>query len=367
MKKIIGIYTLSDRNIQFEQILNLYKTKVIDTIDDVSFKDIDCLILDVINDEQSIKIINSIRAINEKLPVIWLVDFEDYKKIHSWIKLIEGIGRIETMSWFGDKCEKLTEKIELVLNPHMPVKREEIAVVIPVFNEETRFSHVKSFVRKIMSLKENNFSNIGIYFIDDGSSDHSRELIHQLIGDINSSSDTVPYKDTFKLELIKINTRKAGTYIEAFKHVNADTVVFADADDGYEVEDIVRMINLLNQGYYDIVIGTKDLIAENRPPVRRFISFCKRMLTKPLLPSGITDSQTGLKVFTGTSVNMIVAELEEKFGFAIDLKILHVAKKLKFRMIEMPVRFYDREGSHVDVIKDSISFIKSIMRITFSH
>jgi glycosyltransferase involved in cell wall biosynthesis len=160
-----------------------------------------------------------------------------------------------------------------------------------------------------------------------------------------------------------MNTRKAGTYIEGIRTIDADILLFVDADDSFVIDDIALMINILREGYYDMVVGSKDLTAENRPPLRRLLSFAKRLLTKSMLPKGVYDSQTGLKAMKSTTAKYIIPYLHMNTGLAIDLEILHLARKLDFRVLQIPVTCIDREGSHVDVVKDSIAFLKNIFRI----
>lgn len=358
---MIGCIENEKRLIDYKTLLSAYEYKRFETITAKELLAIEALIINEVTLEKGLFKINYAREINQQLPIIWIIGIEDYGKIHEYICKVKGIGRIETIAYSGDKLNRLQEKIESVLHPNLPTKRNEIAFVIPVYNEEERIEHVKSFVRKIKHLNDQVIHNLSIYFINDGSSDRSKELIEELIHEMSNNESTVMMKEQFHIHDIKINTKKAGTYIESFKVISEDTIIFADADDGYDFEDVMRMLNLLNQGYYDIIVGTKDLLSENRPTVRRVVSAFKRVLTKPLLPKGVTDSQTGLKVFKTALLPYLLPSLDISYGLAIDLKILHVAKKHQFRVYEMPVRFIDREGSHVEVVKDSIKFVKSIM------
>ncbi len=69
-------------------------------------------------------------------------------------------------------------------------------------------------------------------------------------------------------------------------------------------------------------------------------------------------------MFRGAVVKPVLTQLNEKYGLAIDLKIIHVAKKMNLRVLEVPVYFKDRDGSHIDVAKDSIVFIKNMVKIS---
>ncbi len=109
---------------------------------------------------------------------------------------------------------------------------------------------------------------------------------------------TVGYLEVHQVEQ---NTRKAGLFIEGMKNVSSDYYVFVDADNSFRIEDIARLLTIAQEGYYDIVVGTKDLTIEDRGAVRRFMSFGKRNLTRFFLPKGVTDSQTGLKIINRRS------------------------------------------------------------------
>lgn len=78
MKEAIGIYSESSRNIIYEEKLSLYKIIRIDK--------------DNLDEIDKVKLL--------------IVDFDEYKAIHNWIKDVKGIGRIE-----------------LNINPHLLVKR----------------------------------------------------------------------------------------------------------------------------------------------------------------------------------------------------------------------------------------------------
>jgi len=357
---MIGYIEQKERRVNYQQLLSAYDYKEVSVTKPSEIRALDLLIVNYVDLDQALTQINMARMTWPSLPVLMIIDIKDYATIHHYLCRINGVGKTETIAYSGNKLNRIQENIESILHPNLPVRRNEIAFVIPVYNEAHRIEHVKSFVQKIKRFNDEVLHNLSVYFINDGSNDNSKELIEQIIDEMETSNDTVMMKEQFHIHDIKINTKKAGTYIESFKVISEDTIIFADADDGYEFEDIIRMLNLLDQGYYDIIVGTKDLLSENRPMVRRIVSACKRLLTKPFLPKGVSDSQTGLKIFKTALLPYLIPSLDIKYGLAIDLKILNVAKKHQFRVCELPVRFVDREGSHVDVIKDSLGFLKSM-------
>jgi hypothetical protein len=63
----------------------------------------------------------------------------------------------------------------------------------------------------------------------------------------------------------------------------------------------------------------------------------------------IADTQCGFKLFHGSaSLAIFPRQTQERFGF--DVEILFIAKKLGFRISEVPVRWNHVEGSKVGML-----------------
>lgn len=357
-RRKIGYF--GDSTINYRNMLALYE--IVDLNKEIAL--IDLIICDVASIEESKHELIKLRAKMPKVPVLWVVDPLEVVDALTYLNYFEGLGRVQIEFRNHDDPEGIVQTVAMLLHPDLPTKRVTMDLFVPVFNEAHRMQFVKAFVKKLQQMHDMGYPYITIYFIDDGSNDNSELFLSDMIQAYYDDADSVEFKAAFRLLKLPENTRKAGTYMEAFRVSTADIVIFADADDAFDLKDITKLINIMHQGFYDIVIGTKDKTAENRPIIREVISMIKRMLTKPLLPKGITDSQTGLKVFRGPVVKPILVQLDKKYGLAIDLKIIHLAKKMNLRVVEVPVHFTDCEGSHIDVIKDSFRFVKNIIRIS---
>lgn len=287
----------------------------------------------------------------------------DSKNRHELIRYNKGFGQLRILSYRKEYPELLLEYINQLIHPEYPVGASDIAIILPVYNEESRFQNVLNFFEKLEVLCQESFVNATIYFVNDGSKDRTQELVNQIIDKYKEDTTTVSNISFANAHQLTMNTRKAGTYIDGIKSIRADVLLFVDADDSFRIEDMAKMINIIREGYYEIVVGTKDLTAENRPPIRKLMSFVKRQLTRSLLPVGVYDSQTGLKAIHGTAAKYIFPHLNMSTGLAIDLEILHIAKKYQFRTLQIPVTCIDQEGSHINIIKDSIQFVKNVFFI----
>ncbi|MCM3207570.1 MULTISPECIES: glycosyltransferase [Paenibacillus] len=363
------VFILSDgeRNIQFKEIVHFYNVILgenEESSNGSSFDSSRCCIIDYKDPEKVVSASNAIRAFHPQIPLLVITDMRSTLQ-DSHLLRITGVGRIRLLHWNANYPDKLLTDIQSLLHPEYPAKSAHIAFILSVYNEEKRFSYVESFCRKLQEYIRSHVIEGSLYLIDDGSGDRTMELIQTLEKDTTLSinrinRDVSPLMNARELGR---NTRKAGTYLEGMKEIEADYFVFVDADDSFFIEDIARMLNIVKLGYYDMITGTKDTSAENRPLLRVGLSFCKRLISKPFLPEGVIDSQTGLKVLNAIAVRRLFPHLKENLGLAVDLEMMFLAKKLRLRVLQLPVACIDREGSHIHVWKDSIRFLRSIADI----
>ena len=80
-----------------------------------------------------------------------------------------------------------------------------------------------------------------------------------------------------------------------------------------------------------------------QPLVRRLGSSTLRMLTRQLV-GGVADTQCGFKFFSGEAAEQVFRRVTAD-GFAFDVEVLAVARRLGLPVVEVPVRWTDQEGS----------------------
>ena len=89
--------------------------------------------------------------------------------------------------------------------------------------------------------------------------------------------------------------------------------------------------------------------------------------TKPFFVfKGIKDTQCGFKLFR-TDVAKKIVSYQMINGFAFDVELLYIAKKMGYRVLEAPVKWKHVEFSRVNVIKDTFGMFLSILFIKYIH
>lgn len=360
MLEIISIFSNSNRHIDYNSLIGYYAARFLD--DKLEIEDELLVIIDLDDQEEAIAIANGIREKKSIIPLLLLVDYPNKTNL-SILKRINGLGATKVLEYRERYKSSILLYSQSLIHPEYPGKKHDIAIVVPVFDEAKRFQNIFNQTAKLQKFIEDSFINSSIYFVNDGSKDETLTLLNKMIDAKKEEVNIVEKSPLFSAHNLIVNTRKAGTYIEGIKNVDAEYIFFLDGDDSFIMEDIAKMINILQDGYYDFIVGTKDLTAEDRKLIRRFMSFVKRILTRRLLPYGVKDSQTGLKGMKSIVAKTLLNNMHIQNGLAADLEMLYLAKKYRFRVLQLPVTCYDRDGSHINIIKDSIMFIKSIFTI----
>lgn len=141
-----------------------------------------------------------------------------------------------------------------------------------------------------------------------------------------------------------------------------------DADLQFFPEDIPALIAPLKNGTADMVLGSrflqKDLQSRTeKQRVRDFGNFFFSFLSSLVIRQKITDSLAGFKAWRKEVTNSYELEC---WNFSYELELFVKAKKLGFKIEEVPIRYAERkEGqSKVSAIKTGLTLLKDLMKLS---
>lgn len=125
-----------------------------------------------------------------------------------------------------------------------PVVRPELSLVLPVFNEEAVIDELGRRLREFLGKVGTSWE---VVFVDDGSSDRSRELLAKLCaGD-----------ERFKLVGLSRNFGHQLAITAGMDHASGDAVVVMDADLQDPPEVVLEMLARHREGF-DVVYGVRN-------------------------------------------------------------------------------------------------------------
>ena len=159
----------------------------------------------------------------------------------------------------------------------------DISIVVPLFNEEESLPELYAWIERVM--KANGFS-FEVIFVNDGSTDHSWEVIESL----KAQSETV------KGIKFRRNYGKSPALFCGFEEAQGDVVITMDADLQDSPDEIPELYRMIKEEGYDLVSGWKQ---------KRYDPLSKTLPTKLFNAtarkvSGITnlhDFNCGLKAY----------------------------------------------------------------------
>ncbi|ARV62807.1 hypothetical protein BZZ01_02125 [Nostocales cyanobacterium HT-58-2] len=231
-----------------------------------------------------------------------------------------------------------------------------ISIVLPVYNESKCIVNTFSSVAKFAINKPwYNF-----IFVDDGSTDGTREILESEIKLLNSNQiSLISYK----------NHRGKGYAVKTgVLYANGDYICFLDGDLAYSLEHLDLIGAKLAE--FDIVIGSRNLTSENNNGFnffRRLASKIFNIICRNLLNLNFNDTQAGIKGF-----NKYVAKDLFKTqilpGFAFDVELIYLAKKRGYHICEVPAvvsKKHLQKESKVKIFKDSTIMILNLLQILY--
>jgi glycosyltransferase involved in cell wall biosynthesis len=160
---------------------------------------------------------------------------------------------------------------------------KKIDVIIPIYNEEKVIQIVLDELCKM--------NNWNVIIVNDGSTDNSIDICKKFPVTILNHFENLGQGAALR------------TGIEHSLKNNTEILCTFDSDGQHKVNDLEKMITLLIDGDYDVVLGSRFLTKKSKIPFKRYVLLRLAKLFDILFYSGrnFTDLHNGLRVFTNKS------------------------------------------------------------------
>jgi glycosyltransferase involved in cell wall biosynthesis len=202
----------------------------------------------------------------------------------------------------------------------IPMTAKRVVVVIPAFNEE------RTIVEVIQGLKQRGFTTLIV--VDDGSSDRTGELA--------SHEGAIRLRHILNRGL----GGSLGTGISAALRLGAEVIVTFDADGQHDPDNIMRLLEPVELGEAEVVIGSRMLDPRGMPYRRRMANWTANVVTYLLFGGWTTDSQSGLRAFSSraaTRMRIITTGMEVSSEIIAET----VRNRLKWKEVSVKAIYTD--------------------------
>lgn len=225
-------------------------------------------------------------------------------------------------------------------------------IVIPAHNEERRIGSMLDAYRARCSDPETRF-----VVALDRCRDRTADIVRR-------HRDADP-----RVELVHYpKLGKGGVLMEAFRRCDAEFVGFVDADCATPPSEFVRLADVAQRA--DGAIATRRhpaaVLPARRPVARRIASAGFAFVVQRLFRLPYGDTQCGAKVLRRELVERCLPLMSSR-DFLFDVDLLIVARRLGYRVAEVPTIWIDQQGSRVRARSDTAQMAASALRLWLHH
>ncbi len=235
------------------------------------------------------------------------------------------------------------------------LEQPELSVVIPAYNEaegiQAALEQVSAYFRSRAIAGE-------IVVVDDGSTDGTAGLAGQ---------PSVPA--AVRVLVNEENRGKGYSVRRGILSARGRYVGFTDADMATPIDQLDKVRQALESGA-EVVIGSRALpdsqIARHQPWWRERAGRLFGSFVRTVLLPGIADSQCGFKFFSAAAAQAIFTR-QRLTGWAFDVELLYIARRLGYNIVQVPVRWIDEPHSRVRMLCDGPRMLVDVLRIRRIH
>ena len=222
----------------------------------------------------------------------------------------------------------------------------QISVILPAYRAAPLVTEAIERIRYELRPAE-----VEIIVVDDGSRDETALTARQAGANLVIELDE--------------NRGKGEAVRQGMIAASGSYLVFTDVDLAYRPSQIMNIVDAL-EGGADVALGSRRHISseETGPSslIREQGSRVFNRLTRLLLPGPHLDTQCGLKGFTFQAAQPIFS-MSRIDGFAFDVEVLFLARRLNMEIVEIPVIVDHIEQSTVRFVPQAIRMLWDVTRV----
>ncbi|MBV5330747.1 MAG: glycosyltransferase [Chlorobium sp.] len=226
----------------------------------------------------------------------------------------------------------------------------QVAVILPAYNEEKTISAtIEDF--------QQHLSEADIWVINNRSSDATEFIARDTLSRLGCKGGVINEPRAGKGNAVR----------RAFRDIDADIYVLADADMTYPAAQARALMHLVLAGEADMVVGDRHSAGqyadENKRALHGFGNRLVRNLVNKLFRANLTDIMSGYRVFNRRFVKSYPILVE---GFEIETDMTLHALDKRFRIVEIPIEYRDRpvgSFSKLNTLRDGARVLSSIGNI----
>lgn len=237
------------------------------------------------------------------------------------------------------------------------MERLYLSVIIPCYNEEARIG--PTLEKAIAFLAQQPYLS-EIRVIDDGSTD-------QTFAVCQSFQTKFP---RLTIQKVSPNHGKGYAVKTGMMEAQGDYCLFTDADGSTPIEEVTKLLKVIEEKKADIVIGSRSIrgarVQQAQPWYRMMMGKTFNKFVRMMVLPGFIDTQCGFKLFSREAAHSTFSR-QTLWGFSFDVEILYIARLMGYNIVEYPINWFNSPQSKVNPVKDSLRMLKELRQIRKNH
>jgi dolichyl-phosphate beta-glucosyltransferase len=225
--------------------------------------------------------------------------------------------------------------------------RTALTLIFPCYNEAQRLPQTLALYLAELSRRP---GEVEVLVVDDGSTDQTFAVARAV-----AARD-----DRVRVIRSQPNHGKGFGVRTGVLEADGELIVFTDADGSYGPGEVAKVTAALADA--PVAIGSRPAGWATGPPARRLASRLFNRAIQALLGLPFGDTQCGLKGFRRQAALEVFGRARLD-GFAFDVELLFLARRLGLRVSEVPVRAEERDGSKVQLVVDALGMLGDVLRV----
>jgi len=228
----------------------------------------------------------------------------------------------------------------------------DLSIIVPAYNEEQRITPTLESLAAFLATQPYTYE---LVVVDDGSKDGTVALCRALAERIAGLRVIATSPNRGKGHAVRVGMLAARGAVR----------VMCDADGSMPATELPKLLAPIAAGRATIAIGSRYVAgaAQHTQPLwrRAWSRLCNQVIQAALVP-GVRDTQCGFKAFTAASAHTLFSRATID-GWAFDLEVLAIAKRMDLGVAEVGVQWQDDARSKVNPLKDLWKVIREAVTI----
>jgi dolichyl-phosphate beta-glucosyltransferase len=231
---------------------------------------------------------------------------------------------------------------------------DSVSIVIPAYNEAQRLPPT---LAALADWQHGCERSIEIIIVVEPGTDRTREI----------ATGAAARQPNLRVIANDVHRGKGFAVRTGMQAATSDFIFYMDADLSVPLADVDAFMEYFKaHPEADVLFGNRQhersRITKYQSWLRRHMGQTFNAILRRLAMVGMHDTQCGFKAFRLAAAKSIFAR-QQIDGFAFDVEVLLLAKKLGFTVVDLPVEWRNSPESGVRIVRDSLQMLRDAWRI----